>query len=412
MNSNKNLIEVKNLSKSYNIEGEEFLALDNVSFTLSKNESIGLIGSNGSGKSTLLKILSGLIKPSSGTALINGKINSLIEIGSNFIPDLTGRENVKQFLELNNISKGKIDAIIEEVKDFSELNHFFEKPVKFYSSGMFVRLALSAGFHINADIFLIDEVLMAGDAVFREKVSQKFNDLINEGCAIILASHNVEEIMNNTKFCILLEKGKLKDIKLSEAVMKDYYFGLAKKHSEKQEKMKASLVSNLTIKSFYNLNKDELKNKNIEILKVEILDNEHLLYSSFITFKVNFKKLSKDISLFPNIKVYNVFYKPILALVSLNNQEVFDFFNQTRDYIGEISFTCSIPNNLLTKGVYYYDLSFITYPEQDSSFIKEIYRLPNKLSFEVKGNKMKDISDNSMEVFIKPSTSWNFNKIY
>jgi ABC-type polysaccharide/polyol phosphate transport system ATPase subunit len=158
MNDGNILIDVKNISKKYILDNKEFEALQNISFQLRKGESIGLIGENGSGKSTLLKILSGLIKPSSGEVVINGKINSLIEVGSNFISDLTGRENVKQFLKLNNISKFEIDEKINEIHEFSGLNDFFDQPIKFYSTGMFVRLAISAGFHIDADIFLIDEV--------------------------------------------------------------------------------------------------------------------------------------------------------------------------------------------------------------------------------------------------------------
>jgi len=399
------LIEVKNLSKSYNIEGEEFLALDNVSFTLSKNESIGLIGSNGSGKSTLLKILSGLIKPSSGTAVINGKINSLIEIGSNFIPDLTGRENVKQFLELNNISKGKIDAIIEEVKDFSELNHFFEKPVKFYSSGMFVRLAISSGFHIDADIFLIDEVLMAGDAEFREKVYQKFKELTNNGCAFILASHSNQEIIQNCFTAIWLKGGKIFDEGKAEKIIDKYQDEQARTFSETyyhsiEKKEKSTFVD------FKEL--DEIENKNIKLIEFYVSAiNQELTYED--GFFINLKYLIKNNKkLFPLFKIYDSNNKAVLIINSCNNIGVFNNVYSIESNI--IDLKCEFPKKILSEGVYYIELTFGENPKKGVKHTKEAFVLNKKMKINIK-NINFDFTGATQNIFIKPDCKWEINGI-
>ena len=288
------LIEVKNISKEYDLGDRKFKALDTTSFTLRKNESIGLIGKNGSGKSTLLKILAGLIKPSTGTVSINGKVNSLIEIGSNFIPDLTGRENVKLFLKLSGIAIDKIEPITEEVKIFSELDDFFEKPTKFYSSGMFVRLAISAGFHLDADIFLIDEVLMAGDAQFRQKVASHFKDLLRKGKCLLLASHNPEDILEYCSECFWLDQGVIVERKLASEAMHDYYIHNANLYANKKDDLLNYAFSfKKDIIDFSKIDKESLQNNFLRIIDFKITKSSEISYSS--GFEIGYEIITKSL---------------------------------------------------------------------------------------------------------------------
>lgn len=247
----KTVIEVKNISKKYQIhpEGrpykllqkdilrkikqpfelfrkdkkEEFWALRNISFTVKKGEIIGIIGKNGSGKSTLLKILGQITPPSEGQAIIRGKVSSLLEAGPGFHQELTGRENVF----LNGIILGIPKKIIErkynEIVEFSGIEKFIDIPVKFYSSGMYVRLAFSISVHLLPEIFLLDEILSVGDAEFQQKSMEKVKELVqNKNSSVILVSHNLQSVRELCQRVILLDEGKVKKIGKPETVIENY----------------------------------------------------------------------------------------------------------------------------------------------------------------------------------------------
>ena len=178
MRTNKQIervVEVQNISKHFLIqddvkkEEKTFHALDAVSFTLYRGDAMSIIGSNGSGKSTLLKILSSITKPTEGEVRIYGTVTSILEVGNNFHPDLTGLENAKIQLNLSQIPSQEYGAYFEKVKAFSGIDEFFDQPVKLYSSGMFLRLAFSLAFYLAKDILILDEILSVGDEGFRLK---------------------------------------------------------------------------------------------------------------------------------------------------------------------------------------------------------------------------------------------------
>jgi lipopolysaccharide transport system ATP-binding protein len=189
----------------------KFYALQDISFTLNQGESLGLIGRNGAGKSTLLKILTRITRPSSGYVKSRGKVSALLEIGTGFHPELTGRENVFMNGAFLGMRRREIQEKFDEIVAFSELESaFIDTPVKRYSSGMYVRLAFSVAAHLNADILILDEVLMVGDIAFREKSMNKMKDVIkNQGRTVILVSHITEQIEETCSRCILLEHGKM-----------------------------------------------------------------------------------------------------------------------------------------------------------------------------------------------------------
>ena len=191
-------------------KNEIFTALDGVSINVKKGETLGLIGRNGAGKSTLLKLLSRVTAPTEGEIRITGKISTMIEVGTGFHPELTGRENVYLNGAILGMSRKEVDERIEEIIDFSECRKFIDTPVKRYSSGMFVKLAFSVMAHLNADIMLMDEVLAVGDMAFQKKCIDKMVSAArDEGKTIIYVSHNMQTIRQLCNRCVVLDGGKV-----------------------------------------------------------------------------------------------------------------------------------------------------------------------------------------------------------
>ncbi len=189
---------------------EDFWALKGVDFTVNKGEVIGVIGHNGAGKSTLLKILSQITPPTEGEIIMRGTVGSLLEVGTGFHPELTGRENIFLNGAILGMPRKEIAAKFDQIVDFAGIEKFLDTPVKYYSSGMYVRLAFSVAAHMEPDILLVDEVLAVGDAEFQKKCLGKMEEVTHkDGRTIIFVSHNLAAIQKLCKKCILLEKGKV-----------------------------------------------------------------------------------------------------------------------------------------------------------------------------------------------------------
>lgn len=188
----------------------DFTALSDVSFTVPEGESVAIMGYNGSGKSTLLKLMSGVLRPDSGSVLTRGRVAGLIEVGAGFHPDLTGRENVYLNAAILGMREAEIDDIFEEIVDFAEIREFLDQEVKHYSSGMFMRLAFSVAIHVRLDILLVDEILSVGDAPFREKCRIKFGEMIEQRKTMIVVSHDMEMVSELCSRGIVIKRGALR----------------------------------------------------------------------------------------------------------------------------------------------------------------------------------------------------------
>lgn len=197
-------------------------ALKDVSFEIKQGEVIGVIGRNGAGKSTLLKILSRITEPSSGRAIVNGRVSSLLEVGTGFHPDLTGRENVYLNGTILGMSKSEIDRKFDEIVAFAEVEKFIDTPVKRYSSGMQVRLAFSVAAHLEPEMLLVDEVLAVGDATFQKKCLGRMGRVASEGRTILFVSHNMAAIQNLCERVILLDKGEVSFVGSTEEGIQKY----------------------------------------------------------------------------------------------------------------------------------------------------------------------------------------------
>ena len=191
---------------------EEFLALSDVSFEIQKGEVIGIVGNNGAGKSTLLKVISGILTPNEGKVELKGNVVPMLELGSGFDYDLTGRENIFLNGAILGYSEAFLKSKYDEIVEFSELGEFINHPVRNYSSGMVMRLAFSIASMVDPDILIVDEILAVGDAAFQEKSYARMTEMMSHGTTVLLVSHNIEQIRRLCDRVIWLDHGKVVDI--------------------------------------------------------------------------------------------------------------------------------------------------------------------------------------------------------
>lgn len=220
-------ISVKNLTKIYRIfrhpgdrlkqaltfgqkeYHKEFTALKDVSFEIKKGETVGIIGGNGSGKSTLLQLICGILKPTSGSVTVKGRISALLELGAGFNPEFTGRENVYFQGAVMGIAREAMAKRFDEIAAFADIGEFIDQPVRVYSSGMFVRLAFAVAVHVEPDILVVDEALAVGDASFQRKCYARLESVSAQGCTIVMASHDADAIITHCKAAYLFDCGNL-----------------------------------------------------------------------------------------------------------------------------------------------------------------------------------------------------------
>jgi lipopolysaccharide transport system ATP-binding protein len=245
-----NIIDVESVSKKYNLAKqseaksirngfsdffksspkEEFWAVDNISFSLQKGDKLGIIGNNGAGKSTLLKILSRITKPTHGHINVRGKVASLLEVGTGFHPELTGRENIYLNGAILGMSKAEITSQFDQIVDFAgtQISQFLDTPVKRYSSGMYVRLGFAISAHLNPEILIVDEVLAVGDADFQKKSLGKMKEVAANDRTILFVSHNLTAVSNLCNKTLHLEKGKVKQFGETGEVINNYMANMQK----------------------------------------------------------------------------------------------------------------------------------------------------------------------------------------
>ncbi|MBD2236033.1 ABC transporter ATP-binding protein [Aulosira sp. FACHB-113] len=223
----------------YNPNREEFWALKDVSFEIKQGERVGIIGRNGAGKSTLLKILSRIVEPTSGRIGIQGRIASLLEVGTGFHPELTGRENIYLNGAILGMSKIEIQRKFDEIVDFAEVEKFLDTPVKRYSSGMYVRLAFAVAAHLEPEVLIVDEVLAVGDAQFQKKCLGKMQNVASEGRTVIFVSHQMAAISNLCSSGLMLQSGELIFYGKTEDAIKRYLEASIQSQQEAERNLQA-----------------------------------------------------------------------------------------------------------------------------------------------------------------------------
>jgi len=271
-------LEIEN---SRMINEHEFWALNDLDFTISRGEVVGIIGANGSGKSTLLKILSRITEPTKGEVKVRGKVASLLEIGTGFHPELTGRENVYVNGAILGMTRKEVDRKFDEIIDFSGISDFIETPIKRYSSGMTVRLGFAVAAHLDPDILIVDEVLAVGDADFQKKCIGKMDGIAKSGKTILLVSHNMASIESICNKAILLKDGEIIDFGISSRTIKKYLDEVIPK-----------------VTSDINERNDRIGSAEILLDKISFTDNSgkisnHCRTGSFFGIKCDFRTIQK-----------------------------------------------------------------------------------------------------------------------
>ncbi|SIT93717.1 ABC transporter ATP-binding protein [Pontibacter indicus] len=340
---------------------DQIWALRDISFDVMQGESLGIIGSNGSGKSTLLKIISRIVKPTSGTIKGRGTVSSLLEVGTGFNKELTGRENIYISGYILGMSKPEVTAKFDEIVAFSGIEEFIETPVKRYSSGMYVRLAFAVAAHLEPDILIVDEVLAVGDADFQKKCLGKMKEVSqSEGRTILFVSHNMQAINTLCDRAIWLDKGVMKEIGPSSVVINKYIASMQKFQLKQQWPTISEAPGN-----------DHIRFEYVELVPHTEYSDGIIDVRTPLTVKFRFWNLSDDV----NIRVS-------LVLFSYSGDCIFDLLSPaTHCQKGIVEGECNITGNFLNDGSYYISLHIardvsiqLYYFEECLSFDVEDYR--------------------------------------
>ena len=313
---------------------EDFWALNGVNFEVKQGEKVGIIGKNGAGKSTLLKVISRITEPTDGKIEFYGKISSMLEVGTGFNRELTGRENIYLNGAILGMTRAEIDAKFDDILEFSEVGKFIDTPVKRYSSGMFVRLAFAVASHLEPDILLVDEVLAVGDTRFQKKCIQKMRSIADSGKTILFVSHQMNTIRQLCDRVIVLKEGKV----IYDGEVEG---GIRLYNSEAyMEKRNHYEYKDLARMPGYNLDK-------AEILSLDILHNESCIYEADepIDFKLKLKTKVPDIGdLSFRMLIWQADETPIETAFTKTFANIND--------VGEYEVEATIRNHNLAPGLY------------------------------------------------------------
>ncbi|MEX8546208.1 MAG: ABC transporter ATP-binding protein [Mucilaginibacter sp.] len=352
-------------------------SLKDVSFDIKHGEAVGIIGGNGAGKSTLLKLLSRVTAPTSGTIKVKGKIASLLEVGTGFNPELTGRENIYLNGAILGMRKKDIARHFDEIVDFSGVERYIDTPVKRYSSGMYVRLAFAVAAHLETDIMIIDEVLAVGDAEFQKKCMGKMSEVSSEqGRTILFVSHNINAIKKLCSKAIWLDKGRVyADGNVN--VVANQYMGAIQQKAPKQK--------------FYTI-KEAPGNDLIKVLSVELvpyLPNPAAAIDirTALTIKFRFYNFSNQVMLSTDLMLYTLLGECIFSIPS---QPM--VFNE-----GMLEGECTIPGNLLNDGSYFITILFV----KDTSVY--LYKHESCLFFDVADYRENENRIDKWPGFVRPA---------
>lgn len=363
------VIEAKKLTKSFklfhnnkdrllniipfiNKKFDMHTSLNNISFNVKKGEFVSIIGKNGSGKSTLLKILCGVLQKTSGEYIVNGSIVSLLELGTGFNPELSGRENIIVSSKTMNFDINYIYSKMSEIEAFADLEEYFDMPIKTYSSGMYVRLAMSLFLHLNPDIFIIDEALSVGDIFFQQKCFSKIEQMRKNGVAFLFVSHDINTVLNMSDRVLLLDHSKQIYFGDKHEACKLYY------DSDKKLPNQQNNINDIKEESFVVIENNILEGKNQIIHRTGASINSLQIVDEFGKHTMQVE-MTKSLKFIIGYKVEEVLDNPAIAIVLKNKKNmlittiVYDLFEEYqfveilipfRLEAGEYSFDINIGN--------------------------------------------------------------------
>ena len=346
-----NFKRLQKLSRfSNNGEKDDIIwAIKDISFEVKQGEVLGIIGKNGAGKSTLLKILSRITEPTSGKAKINGQVASLLEVGTGFHGELTGKENVFLNGAIMGMTKTEIDRKFKEILDFSGVDKFIDTPVKRYSSGMKVRLAFSVAAFLEPEILLIDEVLAVGDNEFQKKCLGKMDDVAKKGRTVLFVSHSMPSILRLCSRVILIDNGEIKKDDRANKVVYEYL----KRDTNKTAKMEWENIESVPGNEFTRL------------LSVRMVDENEQYCETYdirkqIGVEINFEILNNQHPIIPHIILFNDKYNRLFNAIDTNPCW------ESKRKIGTFRSIAWIPGNLLSEGGMLVDVLLVTFSPKNT----------------------------------------------
>ncbi len=360
---------------------EEFWALDDVNFTINKGDKVGIIGRNGAGKSTLLKVLSRITEPTTGKIHINGRIASLLEVGTGFHPELTGRENIYLNGAILGMSRKEIKSKFDEIVAFAEVDKFLDTPVKRYSSGMYVRLAFSVAAHLEPEILVVDEVLAVGDVEFQNKCIGKMDDVSKEGRTVIFVSHNFASLKALCNKGILLDKGKVVMQASLEEVVEEY----------------ARLIAH-TNNDFSPLITDSADILNISLCNNKGIALDHIDTDTDIFLAIDYKvKVEKQVNMVANLSKDGQF-----VFQSINN---FDSMFNTKKSLSLYQSICHIPKQFLNNGRFTFSMTVFEENYSNPKDFRDVFSFIVEDAPSVRGDYF-----GGLQGCVRPKLKWETKK--
>lgn len=341
------------IGSNQTITNKNVIALNNLNLEVNKGEVLGIIGSNGAGKSTLLKLMSRITAPSKGTIKYNGRLSSLLEVGTGFHPELTGRENIFLNGSINGLNEIEIKKKLDEIVDFAGVENFLDTPVKRYSSGMNVRLGFAVAAHLEPDILVVDEVLAVGDLKFQKKAIDKMNDVSKEdGRTVLFVSHNLDTVRKLCTRCIILDKGKkIMDGKTEEVIEK--YQGLLSSLSTMPTYENNDKNGNFFINKFYIVDSKGENNNSFDRTEDFEIVVEYTIKEKTDKLYLSISMSSADIQNTVNLDTMVLGWSEKHYQRYLNNNENID------KKPGIYTSTIKIPGYLINSGKYYINVELV-----------------------------------------------------
>jgi len=340
----------KVLGKSPKKKIGDKIALDEISFTVSKGSTVGIIGRNGSGKSTLLRLLAGIMEPTSGQIEIKGTVTSILDIGSGFIAELTGKENVLMAGSLMGMEEAGIKQRMAEIVAFSEIGDYIDVPVKYYSSGMYLRLAFSLAVHLDMDVLLIDEVIEVGDEAFKIKSYNKIKQLTDSGHTVLICTHNMRSVAELCNECIVMEKGQIIAQGEPQEMVGEYIENIWNKSYELD---KGSLALTCSQKELNQLPKNDwIKLTHFGFSQPD--EPTQLYTDKVLTIELQYQKLVPHAAINASIWVYDSNHRPIISSNSMPWVPI-----ESPDEAGQYTVTVSFPAYFFNKGLFLVMLHFV-----------------------------------------------------
>jgi lipopolysaccharide transport system ATP-binding protein len=397
------IMEVTEISKTYKKEKATIPALQQVSFELSRGDVLGIIGRNGAGKTTLLKILAGIVQPTTGKAVYKGRLVSILEFGTGFHPDLTGKENVFLNARLLGMRDADIRDRFKAIVEFSELEESILQPVKYYSNGMYLRLAFSIFTHLYTDILLLDEVISVGDFSFRQKCHERIGQLAAEGTTILMVSHFPNEVRHLCNKYLWLESGGMAAFGGTPDILEAYLEKNAKSANGREEGSGLSVTRHCLSWPEGYIVKNEVRLFRYGIRAVGKNWDEQILLTDTLEIEMEFEKLKDGHTVEMIISIRSLYE----AWVLVDSYGIYTRLEREVIEKGRYSCTCRVPAGMINFGTYQLGLLVSRSKEL-------IYQNPYLLNFNIQFQELEGRNNQlarEVKSIIRPTGDWEIRRI-